>query len=72
MQSSSKSNFFPSSFFILSQTLMLKYGSRTPNFFEVFIEKPDKDLTLKLTQENEHQAVWTCVIQKGQFPIIEG
>lgn len=36
----------------------------------MFIEKPERNFTLKLTQENEEQSVWTCVIREGQFQII--
>ena len=41
----------------------------TPNFFEVFIENPDRDFQLSL-QDEHHQQVWSCVIRKGQFEII--
>ena len=41
----------------------------TPNFFEVFIENPDRDFHLTL-QDERHQVVWSCVILKGQFEMI--
>lgn len=67
---SSKSNFPPFlSFFwfILLQKLKLRYESRNPNFFEMFIENPHTNFKLSLTKEDEPQPVWTCVIRKGQF-----
>ncbi|XP_070768701.1 NACHT, LRR and PYD domains-containing protein 1b allele 2-like [Enoplosus armatus] len=48
------------------QKLKLRYESKDPNFFEVFIENPDRNFTLKLAQENEHEQVWTCVIRKDE------
>ncbi|TDH11451.1 hypothetical protein EPR50_G00060940 [Perca flavescens] len=47
--------------------LMLIYESSDPNFFEVFIENPDTDFGLKLTQQNDLQSVWTCAIRKDEY-----
>ncbi|XP_039662297.1 uncharacterized protein LOC120562581 isoform X2 [Perca fluviatilis] len=47
--------------------LMLIYESSDPNFFELFMKNPDTDIVLKLTQENDLQPVWTCVIQKDEY-----
>lgn len=52
------------------QKLKLRYESRDPNFFEVYVENPDRKFTLKLTKENEHQPVWTCALRKGQRQIL--
>ncbi|XP_078027600.1 uncharacterized protein LOC117265274 isoform X8 [Epinephelus lanceolatus] len=52
---------------IYPKTLKLRYKSRNPNFFEVFIENPDKVFMLQLEQENDHQPVWTCAIRKDDY-----
>ncbi|XP_078027603.1 uncharacterized protein LOC117265274 isoform X10 [Epinephelus lanceolatus] len=49
------------------QTLMLRYNSTGPNFYEVVVQNPDKDFKLMLTPENGHQPVWTCKIRKGEW-----
>lgn len=56
-------------FFFPLQTLMLRYESTDPNFFEVFIDNPETNFKLKLSKENESQAVWTCAIRKGHHKI---
>nr|XP_033496449.1 uncharacterized protein LOC117265829 isoform X2 [Epinephelus lanceolatus] len=48
-------------------TLMLRYNSTDPNFYEVVVQNPDKDFKLMLTPENGHQPVWTCKILKGEW-----
>ncbi|XP_078027637.1 NACHT, LRR and PYD domains-containing protein 1a allele 5-like [Epinephelus lanceolatus] len=52
---------------IYPKTLKLRYKSRNPNFFEVFIENPDKVFMLQIEQENDHQPVWTCAIRKDDY-----
>ncbi|KAL7394009.1 hypothetical protein ABVT39_019294 [Epinephelus coioides] len=52
---------------IYPKTLKLRYKSRNPNFFEVFIENPDKVFKLQIEQENDHQPVWTCAIRKDDY-----
>ncbi|XP_073341132.1 uncharacterized protein [Pagrus major] len=52
---------------IYPEKLKLRYESREPNFFEVYIENPDRKFSLKLTKENEHQPVWTCALRKDEY-----
>ncbi|XP_030250078.1 uncharacterized protein LOC115567528 isoform X3 [Sparus aurata] len=52
---------------IYPENLKLRYKSRFPNFFEVYIEKPDTDFTLSLAQKNERQSVWTREIRKDEY-----
>ncbi|XP_076592873.1 NACHT, LRR and PYD domains-containing protein 1 homolog [Chaetodon auriga] len=47
--------------------LKLRYECRDPNFFEVYIENPDRHFTLSLTQKNERQPVWTSEIRKDEY-----
>ncbi|XP_030251039.1 apoptosis-associated speck-like protein containing a CARD [Sparus aurata] len=49
------------------QNLKLRHKSRFPNFFEVYIKKPDTDFTLSLAQKNERQSVWTREIRKDEY-----
>ncbi|KAM6936638.1 apoptosis-associated speck-like protein containing a CARD [Lycodopsis pacificus] len=51
--------------YCLFDKLKLRYEN--PNFFELFIDNPDKEFELQLTKENEHQPVWTCVIRKYDY-----
>ncbi|KAL6109536.1 uncharacterized protein ACO6RY_12638 [Pungitius sinensis] len=51
---------------IYPETLMLRYDTH-PNFFAVFIENPETNFKLKLSNENERQAVWTCAIRKNEY-----
>ncbi|XP_067456893.1 uncharacterized protein [Thunnus thynnus] len=52
---------------IYPEKLKLRYESTNPNFFEVFVENPDRNFQLKLAQENELQPVWTCAIRKDEY-----
>ncbi|XP_026226738.1 uncharacterized protein LOC113169502 isoform X2 [Anabas testudineus] len=52
---------------IYPNNLKLRYESRNPNFFEMFIENPDKNFKLSLTQKDDPQPVWTCVIRKDEY-----
>ncbi|XP_073341133.1 uncharacterized protein [Pagrus major] len=52
---------------IYPENLKLRYKSRFPNFFEVYIKKPDTDFTLSLAQKNEPQSVWTREIRKDEY-----
>ncbi|XP_073340776.1 uncharacterized protein [Pagrus major] len=52
---------------IYPEKLKLRYESRDPNFFEVYVENPDRKFSLKLTKENEHQPVWTCALRKDEY-----
>ncbi|XP_042346596.1 uncharacterized protein LOC121946190 isoform X2 [Plectropomus leopardus] len=49
------------------QTIMLRYDSTDPNFYEVVKKNPNKDFKLTLTPKNGHQPVWTCEIQEGEY-----
>ncbi|KAM6935594.1 uncharacterized protein PEZ65_005935, partial [Lycodopsis pacificus] len=46
---------------------MLMLRNENPNFFEVFIDNPDKKFKLQLTKENERQPVWTCAVRKDEY-----
>ncbi|KAL7393373.1 hypothetical protein ABVT39_009841 [Epinephelus coioides] len=50
---------------ICPETLKLRH--KNINFFEVFIENPDKVFKLKLEQVNDHQPVWTCTVRKDDY-----
>ncbi|XP_050931905.1 uncharacterized protein LOC108899588 isoform X2 [Lates calcarifer] len=52
---------------IYPEKLKLRYESRNPNFFEMFIENPHTNFKLSLTKEDEPQPVWTCVIRKDEY-----
>ncbi|XP_041649583.1 uncharacterized protein LOC121513716 isoform X2 [Cheilinus undulatus] len=52
---------------IYPEEMKLRYEWRTPNFFEVFLENPDKNFTLKLAQKNESTPVWTCAVRKDEY-----
>ncbi|XP_030251033.1 NACHT, LRR and PYD domains-containing protein 1b allele 2-like isoform X1 [Sparus aurata] len=52
---------------IYPENLKLRYKSRFPNFFEVYIKKPDTDFMLSLAQKNERQPVWTREIRKDEY-----
>ncbi|XP_061573959.1 uncharacterized protein LOC133440652 [Cololabis saira] len=47
--------------------LKFEYPRGRPNFFEVYIEKPDGGFTLKLSPRKEHQPVWDCVVRKDEY-----
>ncbi|KAM6935595.1 uncharacterized protein PEZ65_005936 [Lycodopsis pacificus] len=46
---------------------MLMLRNENPNFFEVFIDNPEKNFKLQLTKENKHQPVWTCAVRKDDY-----
>ncbi|XP_026173578.1 uncharacterized protein LOC113136757 [Mastacembelus armatus] len=50
---------------ICPEDLELRYENSSPNYFEIFVEKPDRDFTLRLKQNSE--PVWTCVIRQGDY-----
>ncbi|XP_053182844.1 apoptosis-associated speck-like protein containing a CARD [Scomber japonicus] len=52
---------------IYPKTLKLRYENRNPNFFEVFVENPDRNFQLKLALENELEPVWICAIRKDEY-----
>ncbi|XP_045901969.1 uncharacterized protein LOC123968962 isoform X2 [Micropterus dolomieu] len=52
---------------ISPKDLKLRYESRDPNFFEVYIENPDRNFTLNLAQKDERQPVWTHEIRKDEY-----
>ncbi|XP_071325385.1 uncharacterized protein [Trachinotus anak] len=52
---------------IYPEKLKLRYESRDPNFFEMFIENPGRNFKLSLAQEDDHQLLWTCVIRKNEY-----
>ncbi|XP_067456890.1 centromere-associated protein E-like isoform X2 [Thunnus thynnus] len=43
----------------------LRYESTNPDFFEVYVENPDRIFKLKL--EHKRQPVWTCTIRKDEY-----
>ena len=55
-------------FFFFTQKLTLRYEEQIPNFFEVFIENPDKDFSLELLNSSSPNQgpVWSCEFRKGQ------
>ncbi|XP_037642050.1 uncharacterized protein LOC119497753 isoform X3 [Sebastes umbrosus] len=52
---------------IIPENLKLRYESRIPNFFEVYIENPDSNFVLELKQKDEPQPVWTRTIRKDEY-----
>ncbi|XP_039887104.1 uncharacterized protein LOC120733129 isoform X1 [Simochromis diagramma] len=52
---------------ICPQALKLRYESRTPNFFEVYMKNPDSDFQLRLTPKKELQSVWTRTVRKDEY-----
>ncbi|XP_015245453.1 PREDICTED: uncharacterized protein LOC107094396 isoform X1 [Cyprinodon variegatus] len=46
--------------------ITLRHVSQDPNFYEVFIENPDRRFNLELLQTGS-ETVWFCEIRKGQF-----
>ncbi|XP_041798213.1 uncharacterized protein LOC121610260 [Chelmon rostratus] len=54
---------------ILPEKITLRYDSQDPNFYEVFIENPDRNFHLTLAQKNKQQCepVWTCEIRKDDY-----
>uniref|UniRef100_A0A669B1N8 CARD domain-containing protein n=1 Tax=Oreochromis niloticus TaxID=8128 RepID=A0A669B1N8_ORENI len=52
---------------ICPQVLKLRYESRTPNFFEVYMKNPDRDFQLRLTPKKELQSVWTRTVRKDEY-----
>ncbi|XP_042280635.1 uncharacterized protein LOC121906043 isoform X1 [Thunnus maccoyii] len=58
--------------------LTLRYDSQDPNFYEVFIENPDRNFNFTLsdhcTKKSEpvcepvFESVWTCEIRKADYP----
>ncbi|XP_039974219.1 uncharacterized protein LOC120784446 isoform X2 [Xiphias gladius] len=52
---------------ICPEMLKLRYESREPNFFEMFVENPCRNFKLTLIQRDQFQPVWTCVIRKEEY-----
>nr|XP_046255938.1 uncharacterized protein LOC124065000 isoform X2 [Scatophagus argus] len=52
---------------IYPKNLKLRYDGCELHFFEVHIENPDTNFKLNLTQENEVQPAWICVIRKDEY-----
>ncbi|XP_071325390.1 uncharacterized protein [Trachinotus anak] len=55
---------------ILPKVLTLRYDSQDPNFYEVFIENPNRNvyLTLSYSSTNKGESVWTCEIRNDDYP----
>ncbi|XP_028280842.1 uncharacterized protein LOC114448224 isoform X3 [Parambassis ranga] len=54
---------------IQPQKLTLRYDSQDPNFYEVFIESPDRNFTLTLLlQSKPSDPVWSSKIRKDDHP----
>ncbi|XP_034009270.1 uncharacterized protein LOC117500508 [Trematomus bernacchii] len=54
---------------ICPEKITLRYESQEPNFYEVYIENPDSNLHLTLSQLNKgkrKKTLWSCVIRKGK------
>ncbi|XP_071325372.1 uncharacterized protein [Trachinotus anak] len=51
---------------ICPKELTLRHES-DPNFYEVFIENPDRDFNLKLSQSSTNEQVWSHKIQKDDY-----
>nr|XP_046255929.1 uncharacterized protein LOC124064997 [Scatophagus argus] len=51
---------------ICPEKLKLRYHN-SPNFFEVFVENPNRNFGLRLTKEREVQPVWMCTIRKDDY-----
>ncbi|XP_062295139.1 NACHT, LRR and PYD domains-containing protein 1 homolog [Scomber scombrus] len=50
------------------QGLTLRYHSSEPNFYEVVIKNPDRDVNLKLKREEPvSEPVWTCGIEEDDY-----
>ncbi|XP_026226732.1 uncharacterized protein LOC113169500 isoform X3 [Anabas testudineus] len=54
---------------IQPEKITLRYDSQDPNFYEVFIENPDKNFCLTLSSNCRKKAepVWTCEIRKDDY-----
>ncbi|MEQ2175653.1 hypothetical protein GOODEAATRI_020051, partial [Goodea atripinnis] len=58
----------------LQQTLTLRYDSQDPNFYEVFIENPNRNFDLTLLcadskkEDKKPYPVWTCEIRRDDHP----
>ncbi|XP_063341100.1 uncharacterized protein LOC134635628 [Pelmatolapia mariae] len=52
---------------IQPQELTFRYNRI--NFYEVFIENPDRKLRLTLLHSNDDEPVWTCNVHQGDFPM---
>ncbi|CAJ1062824.1 uncharacterized protein LOC117822369 [Xyrichtys novacula] len=56
---------------IYPEKITLRYDNQDPNFYEVFIEKPDGNFTLELSQMSKGRAlsqkVWSCEIRKVDY-----
>ncbi|XP_070822674.1 NACHT, LRR and PYD domains-containing protein 1 homolog isoform X2 [Chaetodon trifascialis] len=56
---------------ILPEKITLRYDSQDPNFYEVFIENPDRNFCLTLAQKNKRkqqcEPVWSCEIRKDDY-----
>ncbi|XP_063735166.1 apoptosis-associated speck-like protein containing a CARD [Eleginops maclovinus] len=58
---------------ICPEEITLRYDSQDPNFYEVYIENPDSNFHLTLSQLNKGKCkprcepVWTCEIRKGDL-----
>ncbi|MEQ2233038.1 hypothetical protein ILYODFUR_017652 [Ilyodon furcidens] len=56
------------------QTLTLRYDSQDPNFYEVFIENPNRNFDLSLLcadskkEDKKPYPVWTCEIRRDDHP----
>ncbi|XP_041648410.1 uncharacterized protein LOC121513011 isoform X2 [Cheilinus undulatus] len=56
---------------IFPEKVTLRYDSQDPNFYEVFIENPDRSFHLTLSQttkvETQCKPVWTCEIRNDDY-----
>ncbi|XP_037642068.1 uncharacterized protein LOC119497756 isoform X2 [Sebastes umbrosus] len=58
---------------IIPEKITLRYDSQDPNFYEVYIENPDRNFHLTLSHlykrkgEQQREPVWNCEIRKADF-----
>ncbi|XP_071325380.1 uncharacterized protein [Trachinotus anak] len=52
---------------ITTEVLTLRYEC-DPNFYEVVIKNPERDVSLKLSHKTTKEEVWMCEIQRDDYP----
>ncbi|XP_072526056.1 NACHT, LRR and PYD domains-containing protein 1a allele 5-like [Salminus brasiliensis] len=52
---------------ITPECLKLRYTTRTPNFFEVYVNNPTEDFYLQMLAKDNNEIVWEVKIRKGDF-----
>ncbi|XP_041843855.1 uncharacterized protein LOC121641650 isoform X2 [Melanotaenia boesemani] len=49
------------------EAVKLKYPAGSPDFYEVYIENPDRNFNLELTPAKDTQSVWGCDIRREEY-----